>query len=722
MNNLLELVMIVKNSGEVLRKCLQTVKPYISRWTILDTGSVDHTPDIIKEEMNGVPGNLFHEPFVDFSTSRNRSLDLASGMCTYMIVLDDSYEIHGGEKLCKILEKSKSSSYTIRIGSLNGNTLQSYYYSLRITKTDSKLRYRSRIHEYILDEKTEYIRDAGIYINDISDNDHTIRSRSRFRKDIDFLMMEYNDNPTDPRTLMYLARTYSLLNDYQQSIHYMDEIIKLGNIDKEYQFYAHYEKACLEFGEIDHHEEKFKKNLILIQKKYPERGEPFYKLAVFLYENRNYDTVSKIMEKLIVFPVPELYSTILETLIYDYYIPYLYIDTNLKLGKFDKAVPQLRKMLDLFPYDQPLLNIKYAICDKSMFKVDPLSNKKTLVIHTGSINWEWNPLTDKKISGSEHMAMNMAKEFVKLGYRTFIFGTFESEEKGIDYQGMYDGVQYIDYKFFPEFSTKYIIDYLIVSRFVSNLVYYDNIINVYLWVHDVLPHMSKNSPIIQTHSQKFRGALVLSNWHKDYVASHTGIPERLVKLTRNAIYSSRFTKDIQKIPFRFVYISDPSRGLHHLIDMIPAIKEKYPLTTLSVFTRIEHIDEKLMIRIKELDYIDLQPRISQDKINEELLKSDIWLYPTDFQETYCISALEAMAAGCLVASVKYAGLIDTVGDRGIMCDHPIEKNKDHFIKKLCFVLDRPEIKKRYVDKAREWALSQTYENLAKEWVRMFRED
>ena len=462
--------------------------------------------------------------------------------------------------------------------------------------------------------------------------------------------------------------------------------------------------------------------MILIQKKYPERGEPFYKLAVFLYENRNYDTVSKIMEKLIVFPVPELYSTILETLIYDYYIPYLYIDTNLKLGKFDKAVPQLRKMLDLFPYDQPLLNIKYAICDKSMFKVDPLSNKKTLVIHTGSINWEWNPLTDKKISGSEHMAMNMAKEFVKLGYRTFIFGTFESEEKGIDYQGMYDGVQYIDYKFFPEFSTKYIIDYLIVSRFVSNLVYYDNIINVYLWVHDVLPHMSKNSPIIQTHSQKFRGALVLSNWHKDYVASHTGIPERLVKLTRNAIYSSRFTKDIQKIPFRFVYISDPSRGLHHLIDMIPAIKEKYPLTTLSVFTRIEHIDEKLMIRIKELDYIDLQPRISQDKINEELLKSDIWLYPTDFQETYCISALEAMAAGCLVASVKYAGLIDTVGDRGIMCDHPIEKNKDHFIKKLCFVLDRPEIKKRYVDKAREWALSQTYENLAKEWVRMFRED
>ena len=722
MDNLLELVMIVKNSGEVLRKCLQSVKPYISKWTILDTGSIDNTPNIIKDEMAGIPGNLYHEPFINFSASRNRSLDLASGLCKYMIVLDDSYEVHGVEKLCQLLKKSNDSSFTIRIGSINGNTLQSYYYSLRITKTDSNLRYRSRIHEYILDEKTHYIRDTDIYINDISDADHTIRSRTRFRKDIDLLMMEYGENSKDPRTLMYLARTHSLLNNYQQSVHYMNEIIDLGNIDKEFQFYAHYEKACLEFGEIDHDDEKFKKNLIRIQQKFPERAEPFYKLAIFLYESRNYQTVSKIMEKLIIFPVPELYSTILETLVYDYYIPYLYIDTNLKLGKFDKAVPQLRKILDKYPYDQPLLNIKYAICDKSMFKVEALSNKKTLVIHTGSINWEWHPLTDKKISGSEHMAMNMAKEFVRLGYRTFIFGTFESEEKGIDYQGMYDGIQYIDYKFFPEFSTKYIIDYLIVSRFVSNLVYYDNIINVYLWVHDVLPHMSKNSPIIQTHAQKFRGALVLSNWHKDYVSSHTGIPDSLVKLTRNAIYASRFTKDIQKIPFRFVYISDPSRGLHHLIDIIPIIKKKYPMTTLSIFTRIEHIEEKLLADIKSLDYVDLQPRISQDKINEELLKSDIWLYPTDFQETYCISALEAMAAGCLVVSVKYAGLIDTVGDRGIMCEHPIEKNKDNLIDKLFFVLDRPEIKKRYVDKAREWAHSQTYENLAKEWMRMFRED
>ena len=51
MSKLLELVMIVKNSGEILRKCLKENKKYIDQWTIVDTGSTDNTCDIIREEL-----------------------------------------------------------------------------------------------------------------------------------------------------------------------------------------------------------------------------------------------------------------------------------------------------------------------------------------------------------------------------------------------------------------------------------------------------------------------------------------------------------------------------------------------------------------------------------------------------------------------------------------------------------------------------------------------
>lgn len=746
---LLELVMIVKNSGEVLRKCLKSIKPYIDYWTILDTGSLDNTMDIIREEMNGLEGKLYQEGFVDFSTTRNRSLELSSKQCKYTIILDDSYVLHGGEKLRKMLKKGNKSSYCINIGFLKEKILTSYYYSLRIIKSSENLRYTSKVHEYILDDNTEYIRINDIFIDDVSDNEHSVRSRNRYHKDIEFLLDENKENPDNPRTLMYLGKTYSLLKDFKKAVNYYKKMKIIDNIDKEYEFVSYYEEACIDFSEITMDQGEFRKKMIFLQKKFPDRAEPYYKLCAFLYENansmtNNYSSIVKIMDKLIDFKKPELYLTMLDTHVYDYYIPYLYIDTNLKVGNFDKAVNKLREMLDIYPYDQPLLNIKYAICDKSNYRIEELSRGKTLVIHTGALGWEWNPDNNLKISGSEYMAINMAKEFTKLGYRTFIFGSFENEKNGIDYQGIYDGIQYIDYKFFEEFCNKYVIDYLIISRFVCNLVYYENILNVYLWVHDVLPQMS-NCPVLQSHAVKFKGFIVLSKWHKDYVLNHTGVPENMMILSRNAIYSDRFLESnslaldtnsnniggkilalqafpVEKIPYRFIYSSDAYRGLNYLIDMMPEIKERYPETTLVIYTRLEHIEEDTMEKIKNMNYVSLNSRISQDKIKDEYLKSDVWLYPTDFQETYCITALEAMASGCLVASVKYAGLADTIGDRGVMCDSPItdNKNKDELLRKLFFVMDHPEVKKRYIDKAREWALNQTYYNLAVEWVKMFK--
>lgn len=721
---ILELVMIVKNSGEVLRNCLQSIKPHIDHWTILDTGSIDNTPDIIREELKDVPGNLYFEDFVDFSTTRNRSLELSSKTCKYTLILDDSYEVFDGASLRKLLKKSSENALAMRIGSYNGNVLENYYYSLRIIKSSLNLRYFGRVHEVIDYKDFTFIENPEIFINDLEDYDHIVRSRARFRKDIGFLLQDYEENPKNPRTLYYLARTYILLREYDKAEHYFTELDNLENIDKEYKFCARYEKACIQYSDIDHDVELFNKRLLEIQRCFPERIEPLFKISIILYENQKYEECSRIVERLIKVPIPKVYITILDTTVYNYYIPYIYIDVNLKLRNpknIEKVVPKLREMLEKYPYDQPLLNIKYSICDHSN-QFDKLSNNKTLVIHTGGFVKAWDPSNETKISGSEYMAMNMCKEFRKLGYRVFMFGFFEDEKTQKDYQGIYDQIQYIDYKYFEEFSTKYVIDYLIVSRNTVNLVYYDNIKNVYLWVHDILPIINKNSPLFQIHLEKFKGVITLSNWHKNFVIQKTGIPNQLMVLSRNAIYTNRFVDNtIEKIPYRFIYMSDADRGLTHLIDMIPIIKEKYPQTTLVIYAKIEHIDDVLLKRIKELDYVSLNPRTTQENISKELLKSDVWLYPTDFTETYCISALEAMAAGCLVATVKLAGLIDTVGNRGIMCNEPIteQKNKDELLKKLFFVMDNPVVKQRYIETAKEWAFQQSYENLAKEWVKMF---
>lgn len=722
--------MIVKNSGEVLRKTLRAVKPYIQRYTILDTGSTDRTQELIREELYDIEGTLAEEPFVDFSTSRNRAFELASGHCDFYLVLDDSYELFGGDKLRKLLSASHADTLSLRIGQLHHNVLESYYYNVRLTRcktvSGKVWRYVGKVHEHIPDPNTQFISDDGIFINDMADNDHAVRSRLRFRRDIPLLLDDLSAEPENPRTLMYLCKTYILVKEFDKALEYFSKMKKLGQvIHPEYQFFAEYEEACLLFGEIEHDVEKFKKRLMELTKRFTKRVEPFYKLSTFMYEAGDLSNMSKLLGKLIKFPKPDLYLTTQETLIYDYYIPYLFIDVNLKLGNIPPAIEVLRRMLDQYPYDQPLLNMKYAVMDKSGIQVTSLATKgKVMAIHTGAIGWCWDPRTNTKISGSEVMAINMAKEFQSLGFRTFIFGSFLDEETKVDYQGIYDGIQYIDYTFFPEFSMKYVIDYLIVSRFLSNLVYYDNILNVYLWVHDVLPQVEKNSPLFQTHPLKFRGLITLSDWHAEYVTKRVGVPRSLVHISRNAIYTERFLpeKQVEKQPFRFIYMSDAFRGLGYLLNMIGQVKERYPQTELYIYTRTEHVTDAWKQQIDGMPYVHLHARLPQEQISQELLKSDVWLYPTDFEETYCISALEAMAAGCLVATTRLAGLITTVGDRGITVEPPIaeEATQSALLTKLFFVLDRPEVKRRYVDKAREWALKQTYGNLAREWVKMFK--
>lgn len=80
--------MIVKNEAAVIRRCLDSVKPFIDRWVIVDTGSTDGTPDIVREHMRGVDGVLHERPWRDFGTNRTEALHLAREHGDYLLFID----------------------------------------------------------------------------------------------------------------------------------------------------------------------------------------------------------------------------------------------------------------------------------------------------------------------------------------------------------------------------------------------------------------------------------------------------------------------------------------------------------------------------------------------------------------------------------------------------------------------------------------------------------
>jgi hypothetical protein len=714
---ILELIMIVKNSGEVLRECLRKNREYIDHWTICDTGSTDNTKEIVLEELSKVPGNLYSIDFEDFSQARNKSIELSSKTCKYSIVLDDSYSIMGGDLLRKKLQKSKSNAFTIKIGTLSNDVLLNNYFSIRIFKTSVGYKYKYRVHEFLQVKKKEIeeINDEKIFIDDIETVEHKNRSVIRFKNDIRLLSLDLKEYPNEPRIIYYLAKTNYQIDNLDDALLYFKKLNNLKNIDKEYYFSALYESACINFMKSDD-VVKFKNELINIQNKYPDRIEPGYKIAIIKKEEGELIESEKILEYLIKLPKPPNSFTIFESEIFDYFLPYLYIEVKLQLGKVFEIVNKLKYLLSVYPNNQPLLNMKYAITDCMNISSIELSQKKTIVLHTGGqqmIFKNWNPRGDKRISGSEYMAINLGKEFLKRNFKVIIIGSFE--DKGVDNQGIVEGIQYIDYKFFSDFALKYIIDYLFVSRFTSNLLYYDNIKNVYLWVHDVLPIMDM-SKCFQTHKQKFKGIIAVSNWQKNNIVKTLNLPEDRIIVSRNAIYPERFenTENIKKVPYRFIYTSDPSRGLSNLIEVLPKIKENYPETSLYIFALIENIDVLTLKKIKELDYVFLNTRLSQKDIAIEFLKSDIWFYPTDFKETYCITAVEAMCSKCLVCTINIGALSEIVIGKGILCDYPI--NNEKMLNKIFFVLERPYLKNNFIEKAYEWAINQTFDELANDWT------
>jgi len=708
MSKLLELVMIVKNSGAILRDVLMDIKPYIDHWTILDTGSVDGTQSLIKECLGDKSGNLYEEPFVNFLVTRNRSLELSSKECKYTIILDDSYILKGGSELRNFLSKNNGDCYSIRIADPFDAKI---YYSNRIIRSNSGKKYEKyTIHEYIPDDEFKTVP-VESYILDTPEVYHRTRSQKRFENDLALLKKHHEEDKKDVRILYYLGLTCSALGKKDEALEYFRKIleIKTGPINERYE-------ALMYINENSNKKwEKREKQLFSIIKEYPYRIEPVYELFKHEYlENNlsrayNYIKLCYNVKEPVAYPYPYNFD------IYRVYIPYFYIDLSLKFGQIPAAVDALKSILKTRPHDQRFLNIKYSITDRLYPQSIDLSSGKTVVIHTGDIIFDkpWNPDNITTLgSGSEIMAINISKMLVQRGYRVFLFGYFKNSN--VDYTGKYDGVEYYNYTDFNEFVQKYMIDCLIISRFANNLVYYDNVKKVYLWVHDVFPQEAKS--IFQTHPTKFKGLLCLSNWQKQLNIALYKLPEKIVKITHNAIYQERFERQFEKVKNRFIWTSGLDRGVEYGINFIHKLRKTLKDATLHIFGNKYLLDINLLNELKHCDYIFLHDRVNQDKLAEEMLKSEYWLYTNNFTETYCISAVEAQMAKCIVVANVHAGLEDTIADRGVTVKGQIDdKNLNTLIQKVSTLTD--EEKEKIIKKQYEFAKTQTYENLTNNWIK-----
>ena len=160
MNIHIALLIMCKNEKKRMHVTLESVKGFVDSIVVFDTGSTDNTIEIIENfcNTNKIPLRLKQGEFVDFSTSRNVSLEFADTFddIDYILLMDTNDELVGGEELRKYAKAeygSETTGYLLCQEWLCGNVDK--YYNLRFVKARKGWRYFGRVHEYMKDTNYE---------------------------------------------------------------------------------------------------------------------------------------------------------------------------------------------------------------------------------------------------------------------------------------------------------------------------------------------------------------------------------------------------------------------------------------------------------------------------------------------------------------------------------------------------------------------------------------
>lgn len=248
--------MMVKNEKKRLHVSLDSIKNIASSLVIFDTGSTDNTLEILKEfsTQHCIELRLKQGEFVDFSTSRNELLDFVDTFndIDFVLMLDCNDELRGDKKLLKFCRDNiNSPKHAWNITQEWWSGVLQKYVNLRFIRPRKGWRYKGVVHEYLENTLTqEYIWDVLpdeciLYQDRTQDDDKTGK---RFKRDLVLLLDEYNKNPTDSRTVFYLAQTYDCLGDRMNAYRYYsiradmeffpeeryESMLKCGRIAKEY--------------------------------------------------------------------------------------------------------------------------------------------------------------------------------------------------------------------------------------------------------------------------------------------------------------------------------------------------------------------------------------------------------------------------------------------------------------------------------------------------------
>jgi glycosyltransferase involved in cell wall biosynthesis len=180
-------------------------------------------------------------------------------------------------------------------------------------------------------------------------------------------------------------------------------------------------------------------------------------------------------------------------------------------------------------------------------------------------------------------------------------------------------------------------------------------------------------------ARKIEYLLTVSNWQADTLCEKSGFPRDKARLIGNGVHLPYFEGEEQRVRKRLIYTAAPYRGLTLVPKIYQALRERHPDIELHIFSGFSIYDRqtpfagplvneysRLKKSLEQLPGCVLHGNVNQGQLARELMKSSVFIYPNIIFETCCITAIEALAAGCPVVASAISALPETVGDGGFV--------------------------------------------------------
>jgi len=290
------------------------------------------------------------------------------------------------------------------------------------------------------------------------------------------------------------------------------------------------------------------------------------------------------------------------------------------------------------------------------------------------------------LGGSETAAYFLAKELAARGHRVTLFTNTDKE-------GEWDGVKYLNVGLmapqhplgarFQYYAQNTPSDVLIVQRVPHILGAQTFAAKVIMsWQHDLA--LRRFKPPTWQGLWNCDAVLAVSEWHKKQINEAWGVALDHIEVAHNGCDFPPEREGLVELPkevvvgdgrINLLYTSRPERGLENflrpeaIMEQLAKTGKDYHLYVCNyqnVTQEMAPYYQACYERIEEMPNVTNLGHLTKDQLRVAMRVMDALVYPSNFEETSCITAMEAAQCGLPVIASQVGALPETTQGGGVV--------------------------------------------------------